>query len=231
MLTAILMTAVAIGPHSGTHYHDVVAQQDGSGQYIIRTAQMPDFSGGSVTVEQRLRVLPGGEYEVDSDQQSAATKVYHQALCLQEGMIPKPGRSVLSGDAAVGAWLCMSDDSDVGEAESLSDLTGPTEEIGSRSTDYAIAVAPSGAAQVNQNFFARGSIRVQSSVAGQISYHIEVDGGRCIIRDIQFYSKPFTHTVNGGVSCIAYRQGFLSTEAAGCVPKACSRNAGTYSIR
>lgn len=231
MFTALLITAVAVGPHSGTHYHDVVVQQDSTGQYIIRTANMPDFSGGSVTVQQRLRVLPGGEYEVDADQQSAATKLYHQALCLEEGMIPKPGRSVLSGDAAVGGWLCMSEDSDVGEPMPLSQLTSPIDEIGDRSTDYAFAVAPSGSAPVNQNFFAHGSIRVQSSVAGQISYHIGVDGNRCIIRDNQFYSKPFTHTVNGGVSCIGYRQGFLPTEAAGCVPKACSRNAGTYGIR
>lgn len=231
MLTTLLMTMAIVGAYSGTHYQDVVVQQDGTGQYIVRTSEMPDFSGGSVSVEQRLRVLPGGEYEVDADQQSPATKLYHQALCLEDGMIPKPGRSVLSGDAAVGAWLCMNESSDMDEVDDMSGVTGSIGEIGDRSTDYAFAVAPSGSAPVNQSFFARGSIRVQSSVAGQISFHIAVDGNRCIIRDNRFYSKPFTQTVNGGVSCIGYRQGFLPTEAAGCVPKACSRNAGTYGIR
>jgi len=156
------MTAAAVGPHSGTYYHDVVAQQDGASQYIIRTSNMPDFSGGSVAVQQRLRALPGGEYEVDTDQQSAATKLYHQALCLEQGMIPKPGRSVLSGDAAVGGWLCMTEDSDVGEPVPLSQLTRPIGEIGSRSTDYAFAGVPSGSALVNQNSFAHGSIRVRA---------------------------------------------------------------------
>lgn len=103
MLTTLLMTLATVAVYSGTHYHDVVVQQDGAGQYIIRISEIPDFSGGSVSVEQCLRVLPGGEYEVDADQQSPATKLYHQALCFEEGMTPKPGRSVLSGDAAVGA--------------------------------------------------------------------------------------------------------------------------------
>lgn len=89
-------------------YTDVRSTDAQGREIIVRSSEFPDLSGGTVIVEQRLRPLGDGRYEIDARDQSKATLLYHLALCEDQGMKPHQGVGTLSGDMAVGGFTCIS---------------------------------------------------------------------------------------------------------------------------
>lgn len=127
---------------------------------IVRTAEWPDFIGGTVSVEQSLIRNSKGQYVYRYDDQSEATKQYHEASCTDIGMNPAKGESITVGPGSA-AWHCSNIESNsVGET---------------KSTDYVIAYAPNGQVSAGQNFVSYGTVRFNSSVGGNIQGSAQID--------------------------------------------------------
>jgi len=94
---------------------------------IVRSAEWPDFIGGTVSVEQSLTRNSKGQYVYRYDDQSEATKQYHEASCADIGMNPAKGDSITKGPGSA-AWHCSSI-----EPHSVREA---------KSTDSVIAYAP-----------------------------------------------------------------------------------------
>lgn len=64
---------------------------------IVRSAEWPDFIGGTISVEQSLTRNSKGQYVYRYDDQTEATKQYHEASCADLGMNPAKGESITVG--------------------------------------------------------------------------------------------------------------------------------------
>ncbi|HEL4298249.1 hypothetical protein [Stenotrophomonas maltophilia] len=179
---------------------------------IVRSAEWPDFIGGTVSVEQSLTRNSKGQYVYRYDDQSEATKQYHEASCADIGMNPAKGESITVG-AGSAAWHCSSI-----ESSNVSDA---------KSTDYVIAYAPNGQVSAGQNFVSYGTVRFNSSVSGNIQGSAQIDNGRCQT----FYSEHYPPNTVGNhtarVLCFAHSAQTMNTLMEGCVPRACASDRGS----
>lgn len=214
MIAVLLFAAVSLQPPTLPRFIDRVVEHNADGDVIVRTSDQSDFSGGTVRVDQRLRRLPGNQFLIDFADQTAATKVYHQALCMNSGMQPASGRGTLSGEDTISAWSCVSRSAAPGT-----------------STDYSSTQPPSGSAAAEQQFAAMGSLKVKSSVAGALSYSVSVNNRRCYFQGIDRHSSPFELSAQQWVTCAGVGPGSLNTEMRACVPRACGGSQGSYRIR
>ena len=234
MLATVLLFSAALTPIPMPGYIDRIVEPRADGDVILRTSEHSDFSGGKVRLEQKLRRLSGHRFFIDFSDQPAATKIYHEALCLKEGMIPNTSTGIIGGEDAIAAWNCRDAGSTPGlpaTAEEIELLSpDPAQEL-DRSTDYSFTRAPSGSVFAGHPFFAIGAISVKSSVAGAATYGVSVDNRRCFYDNVEYFTKPFDGTAQIGVNCIGYNQGFLNTQTQACVPRACGASEGTYGIR
>ena len=234
MLANVLLFSAALVPLPLVGYRDRIVEHRADGDVILRTSEHSDFNGGKIRLEQKLRRLSGQRFFIDFSDQPTATKIYHEAFCLKQGMIPNTSTGIIGGEDAIAAWNCRDARSVPGlpaTAEEIELLRlDPAEKLG-RTTDYSLTRAPSGSAFVGKTFFAIGAISVKSSVAGAAAYGVSVDNRRCFYDNVEYFNKPFDGTAQIGVNCIGYNQGFLNTQTRACVPRACGASEGTYGIR
>jgi hypothetical protein len=165
MQVAILMFIVSTSVQAGGGIpaDGQTADEAKTPSRIVRTAEWPDFMGGAVIVEQSLIRNSKGQYVYRYDDQSAATKQYHEASCSDIGMNPAKGESITVGPGSA-AWHCSSIESN--------------NVIDEKSTDYVIAYAPNGQVSAGQNFVSYGTVRFNSSVSGNIQGSAQIDNGR-----------------------------------------------------
>ena len=230
LLFAILSPDVPLPPYRDTRTFD----GDGR-EVIVRSSTYPDFSGGSVVIEQRMKSLGGGRYEIDPKTQSRATMLYHRAFCANKGLKPSQAIGVLSGDLAIGGFTCYSD-KPVEDASRPSTPPDPLsredvpEDPSGRATDYVIARVSDGHTYPGRTFFAAGALGMISSVSGQATYSISVDNRRCDWRSSEYFGQAFHLNINHGVSCIAQQPGRLQSSTEGCVPRTCGSHRGVWTV-
>lgn len=179
---------------------------------IVRSAEWPDFIGGTISVEQSLTRNSKGQYVYRYDDQTEATKQYHEASCADLGMNPAKGESITVGPGSA-AWHCSSIDSN-----SASDA---------KSTDYVIAYAPNGQVSAGQNFVSYGTVRFNSSVSGNIQGSAQIDNGRCRTFYSEYYPPNTVGNHTARVLCFAHSPQTMNTLMEGCVPRACASDRGS----
>ncbi|WP_414496189.1 hypothetical protein [Stenotrophomonas maltophilia] len=210
ILTLIVSSSVQAGdtiPAIGQ-----IADETKTPSKIVRTAEWPDFIGGTVSVEQSLARNAKGQYVYRYDDQSEATKQYHEASCADIGMSPAKGESITVGPRSA-AWHCSSI-----ESNSASDA---------KSTDYVIAHAPNGQVTAGQNFVSYGTVRFKSSVDGNIQGSAQIDNGRCQSFYSEYYPPNTVGNHTARVLCFAHAPQTMNTLMEGCVPRACASDRGT----
>lgn len=230
--TLLLSAALTALPMAG--YIDRIVEHRADGDVILRTSEHSDFNGSRIRLEQKLRRLSGNRFSIDFSDQPAATKTYHEALCLESGMRPSTGRGILGGENAIAAWSCVSSETREGTPATIEEIERAFDEPASSQdnwTDYARTAAPSGSAAPGQPFFAIGSMSVKSSVAGAVSYSVSVDDRRCYAQSAERHAGAFELSAQTGVNCSGTRPGSLNTELRACVPRACGLSQGSYRIR
>lgn len=123
----MLIVSASVQAGDGTPATGQTADEAKAPSRIVRTAEWPDLIGGTVSVEQSLIRNSKGQYVYRYDDQSEATKQYHEASCADIGMNPAKGESITVGPGGA-AWHCSNIESNsVGET---------------KSTNYVIAYAP-----------------------------------------------------------------------------------------
>lgn len=93
-------------------------------EIIIRRTVLPDFDGGHVPVDQHLKSDGSGRLIYRYDDQSEATKLYHQAFCASMDMEPSQEEGTIEGQAA--GWVCTRETTPPGNS---------TSELNSKSID------------------------------------------------------------------------------------------------
>lgn len=181
---------------------------------IVRSAEWPDSIGGTVSVEQSLTRNSKGQYVYRYDDQSEATKRYHEASCTDIGMNPAKGESITVGPGSA-AWHCSSI-----ESNGASDA---------KSTDYVFAYAPNGQVSAGQNFVSYGTVRFNSSVSGNIQGSAQIDNGRCQTFYSEYYPPNTVGNHTARVLCFAHTPQTMNTLMEGCVPRACASDRGSIS--
>lgn len=157
---AALALASASAHASDRSYTDhELASRDGK-KWITRTAALTDFDGGQVVVELRLFEDGKGGLVYRYDDQTEATKLYHQASCEETGAEVRRGDTILGGES-VAAWSCTGVADKQAESEKSTERTDAP-----RAAYYVHALAPSGSAPLGVNFHSVGIARYQSSIAG-----------------------------------------------------------------
>jgi len=103
----VALAFVSVSAHAGerSHADRQLASLDGR-KWIVRTASLTDFDGGRVVVELRLFEDGKGGLVYRYDDQSEATRLYHQAACEETGAEVRRGDTVIRGEA-VAAWSCI----------------------------------------------------------------------------------------------------------------------------
>lgn len=86
-----LAAANPIASESSAIHERQLESSDGK-KWIVRTIPTSDFQGGTVMVEQRLFRDGKGGLVYRFDDQSQATKIYHQALCEAKDSVPQEGQ-------------------------------------------------------------------------------------------------------------------------------------------
>lgn len=211
---AILTFIVSASVHArdGTPADGQIADEAKTPSRIVRSAEWPDFIGGTISVEQSLTRNSKGQYVYRYDDQTEATKQYHEASCADIGMNPAKGESITVGPGST-AWHCSSI-----ESNSASDA---------KSTDYVIAYAPNGQVSAGQNFISYGTVRFNSSVSGNIQGSAQIDNGRCHTFYNEYYPPNTVGSHTARVLCFAHVPQTMNTLMEGCVPRACASNRGS----
>jgi|GEM_PF-2035616 len=182
---AALALASASAHASDRSYTDhELASRDGK-KWITRTAALTDFDGGQVVVELRLFEDGKGGLVYRYDDQTEATKLYHQASCEETGAEVRRGDTVLGGES-VAAWSCMGVADKQAESEKSTESTDAP-----RAAYYVHALAPSGSAPLGVNFHSVGIARYQSSIAGESNGNVSIDNGRCTASAVDHHTGPF----------------------------------------
>lgn len=210
ILTFIVSASVQAG--DGTPADGQIADEAKTPSRIVRSAEWPDFIGGTISVEQSLNRNSKGQYVYRYDDQTEATKQYHEASCADIGMNPAKGESITVGPGSA-AWHCSSI-----ESNSASDA---------KSTDYVIAYAPNGQVSAGQNFISYGTVRFNSSVSGNIQGSAQIDNGRCHTFYNEYYPPNTVGSHTARVLCFAHAPQTMNTLMEGCVPRACASNRGS----
>ncbi|MBH1635495.1 hypothetical protein I5U65_10145 [Stenotrophomonas maltophilia] len=211
---AIFMFIVSTSVHArgGISADGQTADEAKTPSRIVRTAEWPDFMGGAIIVEQSLIRNSKGQYVYRYDDQSAATKQYHEASCADIGMNPAKGESITVGPGSA-AWHCSSI-----ESNSV---------IDEKSTDYVIAYAPNGQVSTGQNFVSYGTVRFNSSVSGNIQGSAQIDNGRCQTFYSEYYPPNTVGNHTARILCFAHAPQTMNTLMEGCVPRACASDRGS----
>lgn len=211
---AILMFIVSASVQAGdgNPAGEKTADETKAPEKIVRSAEWPDFIGGTTSVEQSLTRNSKGQYVYRYDDQTEATKQYHEASCEDIGMNPAKGESITVGPGSA-AWHCSSiESSNAGDA---------------KSTDYVIAYAPNGQVSAGQNFVSHGTVRFNSSVSGNIQGSAQIDNGRCQTFYSEYYPPNTVGSHTARVLCFAHSPQTMNTLMEGCVPRACASDRGS----
>lgn len=215
VVIGILASAQLCAEERPLSVDQVVAESDGIG-HIIRRTEWTDFNGGMVEVDQLLKSDGFGRHVYRYDEQTEATKLYHQAFCDAMGMSPSPGEGIVVGSAA--GWACSSSDADaLDEGQSQPKVA-----------DWATAIAPSGRVPVGATFTSNGQIRVESSVGGERRATVGVDNGRCSYASVTHYANAFRENTAISVACIVHASRFVNTSMDVCIPRVCGSDRGTH---
>lgn len=200
--------------------HERQLESSDGKKWIVRTIPSSDFQGGKVMVEQRLFRDGRGGLVYRFDDQSQATKIYHQALCEAKDSVPSRGATTISG-GAVWSWSCTNS-----KADAPSSSNTP---ISARSSDYLYAVAADGYYLVGQNFTSTGAVAFKSVVAGDMKATLSIDDGRCTTSVTEPYSTPFEGTHTAQVACLISDARTVNTSMEGCIPQRCATGRGSLS--
>ncbi len=200
--------------------HERQLESSDGKKWIVRTIPTSDFQGGTVMVEQRLFRDGKGGLVYRFDDQSQATKIYHQALCEAKDSVPSRGATTISGEA-VWSWSCTNS-----KADAPSSSNAP---ISARSSDYLYAVAPDGYYPVAKNFTSTGAVAFKSVVAGDMKATLSIDDGRCTTSVTEPYSSPFEGTHTAQVACLISDARTVDTSMEGCIPQRCATGRGSLS--
>jgi hypothetical protein len=219
MKALAFLCLVALQGHASAEEHplseDRIEQNPGGISYVIRGTEWSDFDGGTVRVEQRLSSDGPGRLIYRYDDQTEATKLYHQAFCDAMDMVPSLGEGVMEGPSA--GWGCISTNPDA-----LDTFGRPP-----KSADWVTATAPNGRVPVGVSYHSSGQMRMESSVGGRRQATIGVDNGRCTFTDIKHYAAPFRESSAIAVTCIVNEPRFVSTSMDVCIPTLCGSDRGT----
>ena len=191
-----------------------VTDADG-GSYVVMTSEWTDFNGGTMQVEQRLSLDGFGRLIYRYDEQTEATKLYHQAFCETMNMLPSQGEGIMGGPST--GWACTTDvfdDDTAGHAPS-------------NSIDWVTATAPNGRVPVGVSYRSFGQMRMESSIGGARRATIGVDNGRCSFTDVKNYAGSFRESTSLSITCIVHESRFVNTSMNVCIPKQCVSDAGT----
>lgn len=214
-----LATANQIASERSAIHERQLESSDGK-KWIVRTIPSSDFQGGKVMVEQRLFRDGKGGLVYRFDDQSQATKIYHQALCEAKDSVPSKGATTISGEA-VWSWSCTNN-----KADAPSSSNAP---ISARSSDYLFAIAPNGYYPVGQNFTSTGAVAFVSAVAGDMKATLSIDDGRCTTSVTEPYSAPFEGSHTAQVACLISDARAVNTSMEGCIPQRCATDRGSLS--
>ncbi len=214
-----LATANQIASERSAIHERQLESSDGK-KWIVRTIPSSDFQGGKVMVEQRLFRDGKGGLVYRFDDQSQATKIYHQVLCEAKDSVPSKGATTISGEA-VWSWSCTNS-----KADAPSSSNAP---ISARSSDYLYAVAPDGYYLVGQNFTSTGAVAFISAVAGDMKATLSIDDGRCTTSVTEPYSTPFEGSHTAQVACLISDARAVNTSMEGCIPQRCATGRGSLS--
>lgn len=140
---AMAAQASAAGPSSSTDQFVTDANGDTD---VIRRSQWSDFNGASVAVDQLLKSDGFGRLIYRYDEQTEATKLYHQAICESVRMTPSSGDGIAGGSAS--GWAC--------EGESAEGELG--HQRAPRSVDWVTTTAPSGQVPVGVTYHSTGQM-------------------------------------------------------------------------
>lgn len=210
---------VALQGHVSAEEHplsgDRIEQDPGGISYVVRSTEWSDFDGGTVRVEQRLSADGSGRLIYRYDEQTEATKLYHQAFCDSMDMVPSLGEGSVDGQGA--GWGCSS-----AATDALGTFGHPP-----GSADWVTATAPDGRVPVGVSYHSSGQMRMESSVGGRRQATIGVDNGRCSFTDIKHYGAPFRESSAIAVTCIVNEPRFVSTSMDVCLPTLCGSDRGT----
>ncbi|MFL0335663.1 hypothetical protein [Stenotrophomonas maltophilia] len=198
--------------------HERQLESSDGKKWIVRTIPSSDFNGGQVMVEQRLFRDGKGGLVYRFDDQSQATKTYHQALCEAKDSVPSRGATTISGEA-VWSWSCTNS-----KAGAPSSSSTP---ISARSSDYLFAVAPDGNYPVGSNFTSSGAIAFKSVVAGDMKATLSIDDGRCTTSVSEPYSTPFEGSHVAQLACLISDARTVNTSMEGCIPQRCATGRGS----
>lgn len=210
ILTFIVSASAQAG--DGAPADGQIADEAKTPSRIVRSAEWPDFIGGTISVEQSLTRNSKGQYVYRYDDQTEATKQYHEASCADLGMNPAKGESITVGPGSA-AWHCSSID--------------PNSASDAKSTDYVIAYAPNGQVSAGQNFVSYGTVRFNSSVSGNIQGSAQIDNGRCQTFYSEYYPPNTVGNHTARVLCFAHSPQTMNTVMEGCVPRACASDRGS----
>lgn len=225
-MCALVMAAMpTLALANQSSYHDrQVASSDGR-QWVERTVRLSDFSDGEVAVQVRLFKDGKGGFVYRYNDQTEATKLYHQAACEVTNSTARRGETVISGESAVVGWSCE------GVSDPAEDLNPATTDMAHpRAGYYVFALAPSGSAPIGVNFNSVGTARFQSSLAGKATGALSLDNGRCTASASDEYTGPFTGAYTLQVVCIGVRRGAIPTATSACIPRICSTNHGSINV-
>lgn len=194
---------------------DRLEQQGNGTSHVIRSTEWSDFNGGMVRVEQRLVPDGSGLLIYRYDEQTKATKLYHQAFCESMDMVPSSGEGIVDGPGA--GWACTrirTDDPDTANPPP-------------KSADWVTATAPSGRVPVGVSYHSSGQMRLESSMGGARIATIGVDNGRCTFSATKHYTGAFREDNAISVICIVHEPRFVSTSMDVCIPRLCGNDRGT----
>lgn len=217
-LLSLAMAAQASAAGSSSSTDQFVTDANGDTD-VIRRSQWSDFNGASVAVDQLLKSDGFGRLIYRYDEQTEATKLYHQAICESVGMTPSSGEGIAGGSAS--GWAC--------EGESAEGELG--HQIAPKSVDWVTTTAPSGQVPVGISYHSTGQMRMQSSVGGQRRATVGVDNGRCTYTDVKHFSGAFTNSGQVFVACIVHQSRFVNTSMDVCIPRRCGSHRGTQFAR
>ncbi|HEL4266524.1 TPA: hypothetical protein UM524_001276 [Stenotrophomonas maltophilia] len=226
VLSALVVAAIPtlVMASQPTYQDRQMASSDGK-QWVERTVRLSDFNGGEVTVQVRLFKDGKGGYVYRYNDQTEATKLYHQAACEVTNSKARHGETVISGESAVVGWSCEGESDPAAELKpAASDMVQP------KAGYYVFALAPSGSAPIGVNFNSVGTARFQSSLAGKSTGALSLDNGRCTTSASDEYTGPFTGTYTLQVVCIGVRRGVIPTAMSACIPRVCSTNNGAVDV-
>ena len=200
-----------IASESSAIHERQLESSDGK-KWIVRTIPTSDFQGVTVMVEQRLFRDGKGGLVYRFDDQSQATKIYHQALCEaktlspQEGQPQSPERQCGVGPAQTAKLMSP-----------LRAMLQSRQELG-----LSVRCRPRRVLSCSKNFTSTGAVAFKSVVAGDMKATLSIDDGRCTTSVTEPYSSPFEGTHTAQVACLISDARTVNTSMEGCIPQRCA---------